>query len=99
MSKKKSGNMKTLEPLNDILIGSTDTETTNIIGYPLRGFVYNVEIETQYNTIYLTVDDIDDPDVKEIITQPWVVHVKYWRVVGDNVKDNGFKRLVRRKEM
>ena len=42
MSKKKSGNMNTLEPLNDILIGSTDTETTNIIGYPLRGFVYNV---------------------------------------------------------
>ena len=47
---KKTGNMNTLEPMNDILIGRTDQETTDVIGYPLRGFKYNVVGNTFYYT-------------------------------------------------
>ncbi len=49
-TEKRTGNMNTLDPLKDIIIGRTDKETTDIIGYPLRGFKYNVEDNTFYFT-------------------------------------------------
>ena len=47
---KRTGNMNTLQPLHNILIGRTDKETADIIGYPLRGFIYNVVRNTFYFT-------------------------------------------------
>ena len=49
-TEKRTGNMNTLDPLNNILIGRTDKETADIIGYPLRGFKYNVVGNTFYFT-------------------------------------------------
>ena len=49
-TEKRTGNMKTLSPLNNILIGRTEKETTDVIGYPLRGFMYNVVGNTFYFT-------------------------------------------------
>ena len=49
-TEKRTGNMKTLKPLHNILIGRTDKETADIIGYPLRGFIYNVVGNTLYFT-------------------------------------------------
>ena len=49
-TEKRTGNMNTLDPLNNILIGRTDKETADIIGYPLRGFKYNVEDNKFYFT-------------------------------------------------
>ena len=49
-TEKRTGNMNTLDPLNNILIGRTDKETADIIGYPLRGFKYNVKDNTFYFT-------------------------------------------------
>ena len=49
-TERRVGNLKTLEPLKNILIGRTDKETNDVIGYPLRGFVYNVVSNTFYYT-------------------------------------------------
>ena len=49
-TEKRTGNMNTLQPLNNILIGRTEKETADIIGYPLRGFKYNVVGNTFYFT-------------------------------------------------
>ena len=45
-TEKRTGNTKTLAILNNILIGRIDKETTDIIGYPLRGFMFNVQGDT-----------------------------------------------------
>ena len=45
-TEKRTGDMNSLRTLNNILIGRTDKETTDIIGYPLRGFMFNVKGNT-----------------------------------------------------
>lgn len=59
--------------------------------------MYNLTIITKYNTIYLAVDDINDPEVQEILDQPWVVDVKYWQILENDGENSKFKRLIRRK--
>ncbi len=57
--------------------------------------MYNLTLDTTIGPIYLIVDDVMDPDVEEIIHQPWVKSVMYrYHEVEDN--ENGkFKRLVK----
>ena len=38
--------------------------------------MYNIQIKTKYNTIHISVQDLEDPEVKEILKQPWVEDVK-----------------------
>ena len=57
--------------------------------------MYNFEITTPYNVIYLTVDNPNDPDLVEILEQPWVIDVKYWRVLEEKDENCKFKRLRR----
>lgn len=59
--------------------------------------MYNLRIDTPYNTIYLLVDDVMDEDVQEIIHQPWVKQVFYRCTQEETVVDTRYKRLVRRK--
>ena len=37
--------------------------------------MYLVRIKTKFNTIQLIVDDVNSPEVKEIIEQPYVLEV------------------------
>lgn len=60
--------------------------------------VYNLRIDTPYNTIYLLVDDIMDLDVEEIIHQPWVKRVWYRWIETEVEADKRCKRLVKVKE-
>ena len=60
--------------------------------------VYNLRIDTPYNTIYLLVDDIMDPDVEEIIHQPWVKAVWMRWIDEEKEVDKCCKRLVKVKE-
>lgn len=59
--------------------------------------MYNYVIITKYNAILLAVDDPNDPDLLEILAQPWVISVKSWRVLEHYDENSEFKRLVRRK--
>lgn len=38
--------------------------------------MYYIEIKTLYNTLKLIVDDMNDPQLLEILEQPYVVDVK-----------------------
>ena len=37
--------------------------------------MYRVRIKTKYNVINLIVDDVNDPEVQEILDQPYVEEV------------------------
>lgn len=60
--------------------------------------MYNLTIETPYNTIYLCVDALDYPEVDEILKQPWVKSVKVDEILPEKCDNGKFKRLVRRKD-
>ena len=57
--------------------------------------MYKLTIDTTIGPIYLLVDDIKDPDIDEIIHQPWVKSVtSQYNEMEDN--ENGkFKRLIK----
>lgn len=59
--------------------------------------MYKLTILTPYNTIYLSVDDVNAPDIKEILSQPWVKDVKIEVNTADFDENGMFKRLVRGK--
>ena len=59
--------------------------------------MYKLTIETPYNTIYLLVDDEDSEEIEEILSQPWVKSVKKEQCMVNDGRNEGFKRLVRRK--
>lgn len=59
--------------------------------------MYNLRLDTIYNTIYLLVDDVLDPDVQEIIREPWVKQVWYRFIDEEKEVDKRCKRLVRGK--
>lgn len=59
--------------------------------------MYKLTIETPYNTIYLLVDDENSEEIEEILSQPWVKSVKKEQSVINDGRNEGFKRLVRRK--
>lgn len=59
--------------------------------------MYNLRIDTPYNTIYLLVDDVMDEDVQEIIHQPWAKQVFYKWIETEAEVDKRCKRLVRGK--
>ena len=60
--------------------------------------MYKVRLDTIYNTIYLLVDDINDPAVAEIIHQPWVKQVWTNWIDGEIEENTQYKRLIRRKD-
>ena len=60
--------------------------------------MYNLRLDTTYNTIYLLVDDVLDPEVQEIIYQPWVKAVWYRWIDMESEIDKRCKRLVKVKE-
>ena len=59
--------------------------------------MYRMVIITKYNAIFLEVADIHDPEIEEILAQPWVVQVRYWLVSENGDEKGNFKKLVRRK--
>lgn len=60
--------------------------------------MYNLRLDTAYNTIYLLVDDVLDPKVQEIIHQPWVKAVWTRWIDMESEIDKRCKRLVKVKE-
>ena len=38
--------------------------------------MYYFEIKTQYNTLKLCVEDVNDPQLQEILEQPYILDVK-----------------------
>lgn len=60
--------------------------------------MYNLRLDTAYNTIYLLVDDVLDPEVQEIIRQPWVKAVWTRWIETEVEADKRCKRLVKVKE-
>lgn len=57
--------------------------------------MYNIVVRTKYNVLFIAADDLEDPDLKEILTQQWVLDYTYWKV-DDDIKNNGpFKKLTR----
>lgn len=45
--------------------------------------MYELEIETKYNTIHLIVEDLESEEVKEIISQPYVIEATPKIFTGD----------------
>lgn len=60
--------------------------------------MYNLRLDTTYNTIYLLVDDVLDPEVQEIIHSPWVKAVWTRWIETEVETDKRCKRLVKMKE-
>lgn len=58
--------------------------------------MYELYIKTKFNEIRLLVEDTNDPDVKEILEQPWIEEVRLEPVTG-KPKEN-YKKLIRRKD-
>lgn len=54
---------------------------------------YELYIKTKFNEIKLLIDDINDPNVKEILEQPWIEEVKLTQV-KDKPKSN-YKKLIK----
>lgn len=38
--------------------------------------MYSVDIVTEYNRIHLEVEDINTPEMKEILSQPYILEVE-----------------------
>ena len=57
--------------------------------------MYELTIETDYNIIQLLIEDTQDPEVLEILEQPWVKQVKLEPVSGE--PKEGYKKLVKRR--
>ena len=54
--------------------------------------MFDIQIKTKFNVIQISVDDLEDPEVKEILEQPWVEEIKV-----ENVQDKPkYKKLIRR---
>lgn len=54
--------------------------------------MYDIQIKTKFNVVQISVDNLEDPEVKEILEQPWVEEIKV-----DNVQDKPkYKKLIRR---
>lgn len=49
--------------------------------------MYKLMIITKYNVINLEVEDIDDPEVQEILSQPYIVEVKI-----EKIKEKALKK-------
>ena len=45
--------------------------------------MYELIITTKYNTITLTTDDYNSPEIQEIISQPYVISVELNKVEKD----------------
>lgn len=54
---------------------------------------YELYIKTKFNEIKLLIDDINDPDVKEILKQPWIEEVKLTQVKDKSKSD--YKKLIK----
>lgn len=52
---RKNGDTYTIDALVDVLVGSNDYENDEVIGFPLRGFEYFVDVSSSqaYPTVYL----------------------------------------------
>ena len=44
--------------------------------------MYELIIQTQFNTIRMTIDDYNSPEVKEILDQPYIVSVEWHQIKG-----------------
>jgi hypothetical protein len=42
--------------------------------------VYEITIKTKYNTIHLKCEDYNDPQIQEILEQPYVLEVKIEKI-------------------
>ena len=42
--------------------------------------MYELKIVTEYNTITLTTDDYNSPEIQEILSQPYIVSVEMKRI-------------------
>lgn len=54
---------------------------------------YEIYIKTKYNEIKIFVEDINDPQVQEILAQPWVEDTKIEKI--NREPDKNFKKLVK----
>ncbi len=54
---------------------------------------YEIYIKTKYNEIKIFVEDINDPQVQEILSQPWVEDTKIEKI--NREPDKNFKKLVK----
>lgn len=54
---------------------------------------YELYIKTKFNEVKLLINDINDPDVKEILEQPWIEEVKLTQVKDKPKSD--YKKLIK----
>ena len=48
--------------------------------------MYKIMIKTKYNTINLEVEDLNSPEIHEILEQPYIVEVKIEQVGKKKVR-------------
>lgn len=51
--------------------------------------MYKITIKTKYNTINLEVEDYNDPQIQEILEQPYVLETKIEKIPVLELKKNG----------
>ena len=54
--------------------------------------MYELKIKTKFNEINLVVDSLEDEDVKEILSQPYVLEVIPKVYIGDTTKVKVLKK-------
>lgn len=54
--------------------------------------MYELEIKTKFNTINIVVEDLESEEVKEIMSQPYVLEVKPKIYTGDIEKAKVLKK-------
>ena len=54
--------------------------------------MYELKIKTKFNEINLVVDSLEDEDVKEIVSQPYVLEVIPKVYTGDTTKAKVLKK-------
>jgi len=57
--------------------------------------MYELEIKTKYNTIKIVLEDLESEEVKEIMSQPYVLEVKPKIYTGDIEKAKVLKKCLR----
>lgn len=54
--------------------------------------MYELEIKTKFNEIHIVVEDLESEEVKEILSQPYVLEVKPKIYTGDIEKAKVLKK-------
>ena len=57
--------------------------------------MFELEIKTKFNTIDIVVEDLESEEVKEILSQPYVLEVKTKIYTGEKEKAKVLKKCLK----